>query len=258
MTKVKFIVSALLISSSINAQISLEHTYSGNSNNSSIGFVNLSTSGDKYVINDVSLNQIKLYNSNHSLWKTITIPTIPNTIGYYYQNISENLFNTDNQVECLIIYQGATILDYQVAVINENGTIAFSKQSAAFSGILKTANNNFKLLLNDMASYDKLVYSLPGTSSNLGLPNGEAVGQVGVSYPNPTNQFITLPYDLNETNSTAEMNIYNINGQIIESFNIDNSFNSILLDLSNYTAGTYRYNITVNGIESSSNSFIKQ
>jgi hypothetical protein len=93
MIKVKFFVSALLISNSINAQISLEHTYSGNSTNSSIGFINLSASGDKYVINDFSLNQIKLYNTNHSLWKTITIPSLPNTIGYYYQNISENLFN---------------------------------------------------------------------------------------------------------------------------------------------------------------------
>ncbi len=258
MTKIKFIISALMISGSINAQITLEHTYSGNSNNSQIGFVNLSISGDKYVINDASLNQIKLYNTNHSLWKTITIPSLPNTIGYYYQNISENLFNTDNQVECLIVYQGSSIPGYQVAVINENGTIIFSKQGAAFGGINKTTNNNFKLILNDMVNNDKLVYSLPGTSSNLGLQNGDDIGQIGVSFPNPTNQLITLPYNLNGLNSTAVLTIYNIQGNIIESFNVDNSFDSILLDLSNYSSGTYRYNITVNGVESSSNSFIKQ
>lgn len=258
MKKIKLIVSALLFSISINAQISLENTYSGNSNVTSIGFVNLANSGDKYVINDVSLSQIKLYNLNHTLWKTIPIPSLPNSTSYYYQNISENLFDLDSEVECLIVYAGATIQEYQIAVINENGNVIFNKTSCGFSGIHKTENNSYKLLLSDYTNTNKYVYSLPGTSSNLGVIDNGVIGKVGLSFPNPTSQLITLPYDLGTSNSIGTMNIYNINGQIVESFTVDNTFTNILLDVSSYAIGTYRYSIIIDGIESTSNSFIKQ
>jgi hypothetical protein len=259
MKKIKLIVAALLLTSFVNAQITLENTYNVVSSSSWLSTVQLSNSGYKFVLIEPSSFQVKLYNTNHSIWKTINVPTISGftLIGVY--NISEGLFNTDNQVECVAYYANysSTPAQLYTKVIDENGTVIKDIPNRAYAGVVAISSNTFKLIVNDN-NMIREVYSLPGTSINLGLPTGGVEGQVGVSYPNPTNQYITLPYDLNGTSSTAVMRIYNANGQIIESFNIDNSFNNILLDLSNYASGTYRYNITVNGVESNSNSFIKQ
>lgn len=259
MKKIKLIVAGLLLTSSVEAQITLENTYNVAGSSSYLTTIQLSNSGYKFVLTEPTLSQVKLYNTNHSIWKTINVPTISGftLIGVY--NISEGLFNVDSQVECVAYYANYSTTPVQLytKVIDETGTVIKDIPDRAYAGVAATSSNTFKLIVNDN-NMIRDVYSLPGTSSNLGLPNGGVTGQVGVSYPNPTSQFITLPYDLNESNSTGVMNIYNVSGQIIESFNIDNSFNSILLDLSNYSSGTYRYNITVNGVESSSNSFIKQ
>ncbi|NLK91899.1 MAG: T9SS type A sorting domain-containing protein [Bacteroidales bacterium] len=261
MKKIKLIVAALLLlTSSVNAQITLENTYNVVSSSSSLTTVQLSNSGYKFVLTEPTTFQVKLYNTNHSIWKTINVPTISGFTWLGVYNISEGLFNTDNQVECVACYanHSTTPSQYYTKVIDENGTVIKDIPNRIYAGVRATSSNTFKLIVNDNNNMIRDVYSLPGTSSNLGLPNGGVEGQVGISYPNPTNQFITLPYDLNGTSSTAVLKIYNVNGQIIESFNIDNSFNSILLDVSNYASGTYRYNINVNGVESSSNSFIKQ
>lgn len=258
MKKIKLFVAILLISNSINAQIILEKTYAGNSNNSSIGFVNLANSGGKYVINDVAQYQIRLYNLNHSIWKTIPVPSDPNSTAYYYLNISENLFDLDAQVECLIAYAGGSLQASQIAVINEDGNVLFSKIGSSFGGIFKLENNTFKMLFSDYTNYNKYVYSLPGTSINVGGPNGGEVGKVGRSFPNPSENIISLPYDLSAADGTGSMIIYNMNGQIVESFIVDKTFNNILLDISAYASGAYRYSISVNGIQSNSQSFIKQ
>lgn len=171
MKKIKLLVATLLISNVISAQITLENTYSGNQNYSNFDMVNLKNSGSKYVIIDYSLNEIKLYNLNHTLWKTISLPTIPGFDGYYYENISENLFDLDGQVECLIIFYNTNTYLEQTVVLNEDGTFEFVKQNSFFEGIVKTENNDFKLIFKDAVNYNKTIYSLPGTSSNLELNN---------------------------------------------------------------------------------------
>jgi hypothetical protein len=176
MKKIKLLVATLLISNAISAQITLENTYPGNQNYSNFDMVNLKNSGSKYMIIDYSLNEIKLYNLNHTLWKTITLPTIPGFDGYYYENISENLFDLDGQVECLIIFYNTNTYLEQTVVLNEDGTFEFVKQNSFFEGIVKTENNDFKLIFKDAVNNNKTIYSLPGTSSNLGLNNGSDFG----------------------------------------------------------------------------------
>ncbi len=61
-----------------NAQITLEHTY--NSAGSLVAFPNyqqlyivkLEVDGEKYVFVDRANKQVKFYNLNHTLWKTIS------------------------------------------------------------------------------------------------------------------------------------------------------------------------------------------
>lgn len=241
MRKIKMITLKLLISVSVNAQINLENTYNVSAANSSLTIVQLANSGYKYVLNEPSENQVKLYNMNHSLWKTINVPLIPDytLVGVMY--ISENLFNPDAQVEYLAYYSyHSTVGQYYTKIINENGTVIKDLPDRLPATIVETASNTFKLLVSD-ADLIREVYSLPGTSDNLGVFNNKETS-AGFSYPNPASQFITLPYNLNGI-STGILTIYNFNGQLLESFEVDAAFDSILLDVSNYPAGMYQYGI---------------
>ena len=71
-----------------------------------------------------------------------------------------------------------------------------------------------------------------------------------LSYPNPAKTTINLPYRLKQ-GETSVMNIYNANGQLMETKKIDFVFDEIQLNVSGYTKGIYFYK--VNGV---SNKFI--
>ncbi len=91
------------------------------------------------------------------------------------------------------------------------------------------------------------IYSLPGVGTNVRSAQAEKVSS---PYPNPAKTTVTLPYQLKQ-GETSTMNIYSINGQLIESKQIDSVFNKILLNVSGYAKGAYLYE--VNGV---SNRFI--
>ena len=88
----KQIFSTLILLFSIatlHGQITLQHTY-----NYSTAVVKLETLGYKYYLMDVPTKQVRIYNMDHSLFKTINC-TVPN--GYFLADIkfvSENLFTT--------------------------------------------------------------------------------------------------------------------------------------------------------------------
>ena len=92
-----------------NAQISLEKTY-----NASTGITQLAISGYKYFLMDVVNNQCRVYNMDHSLWKTINLSVPSGMYLYDIKFVSETLFNSDSKVELAYIYYyyDATLLFY--------------------------------------------------------------------------------------------------------------------------------------------------
>src|SRR5580658_4104940 len=116
----------MLFANRSGAQITLEHTFYP-ANYAGAQVVLFSSNGEKIMINDTGVNQIKLYNTDYSLWKTINLS---NYAGYkleYVSAISDNLFNSDNLVELVAIYEnpsaGSYPTYYRAEVINESGTV---------------------------------------------------------------------------------------------------------------------------------------
>ncbi|MBQ3749720.1 MAG: T9SS type A sorting domain-containing protein [Bacteroidales bacterium] len=64
-------------------------------------------------------------------------------------------------------------------------------------------------------------------------------------YPNPSRNTVTLPYTL-QPGETSQLRVFNMNGQLLETFHIGSDFDKILLNVSNYPKGTYIY--TYNGV----------
>src|SRR5690349_9416398 len=109
------IISLILLSTVSKAQITLEATY--DSSYASVYVVNLEQAGEKFIRldQDSAKRQIRLYNLNHSLWKTINLNAMPvskyvdpfydTTYFYNYDvlYVTQHLFNLDNNVELMFV-----------------------------------------------------------------------------------------------------------------------------------------------------------
>lgn len=253
--KTKFLIISLLLFSSIcKSQISLEHSYPASSKSNFISLVNLANSGYKYVLVDKINNTLKLYNLNHSLWKTISL-NVPSgyTLGVVL-NISETLFNLDALLELSYSYSkfiqtNPSYMSNESKIINENGSVLLTIQNCYYPEAFSTGTNGWKLFArtdsstsNGCASND--IYSLPGTMPIMITDNGiNNSNALSFPYPNPSQVSTTINYKLPEGSNTGEIVFYNLNGQEIKKFKVDNTYNTLELNNSDLPSGTYLYQL---------------
>jgi hypothetical protein len=129
-------------------------------------------------------------------------------------------------------------------IYNEDGVIIKDFGERMYGdGFIFKINEQYKLFLyerDDHDIYATEIYSLPGTMLNVAPQMGNNIFQP--PYPNPANSTITLPYQLKQ-GEISTMRIYNMNGQLIETKQIDSAFDKILLNVSNYRRGIYLYEV---------------
>jgi hypothetical protein len=271
MKKILLISTLILSSLLVNAQVTLEKTYSeisanGVSFSCLMNLVNealYSTSKVvKYFAFDSRDNTVKIYNLDHSLSNsgTIKIPT-GYTCNYLATAISTKLFNSDDKVEFIATFSKTTnnITTYSQQIITEDGVVIKDLGNIQYSQVYVGSDNKYKLL----CTHPYLIYTNYPTEYHYEFINdiytiGGTV-PLGVSplrtpldnpSPNPSNTVITLPYQLKQ-GEISVMRIFNINGLLIESKQIDFVFDKILLNVSEYAKGVYFYE--VNGV---SNRFV--
>lgn len=230
----------------LNAQITLEHTFSNE--NSAVMVFNTNSATYFYVLNSTN-NQLKIFNSDYSVYKTVTLNV---QTGYKLSNVyqfSTKLFNTDDKIEFFVSsYQISNSSVSSLKLYNENGEILKDFGNRASAMVFTTTSNQTKLdvwgyTIDNTTNpatlnYITDIYILPGSLSN-GLKSLELEG-IEQPYPNPTNSIINLPYKL-DYGMTSVMSIFNLNGKLIEQKQIDHTFNNILLDVKNYKSGVYIY-----------------
>ncbi len=249
----------------VNAQITLEHTYI--TSHSSLQIIHLSNSGYKYYAYDTA--SLTLYNTNHSLWKKISI-TIPNS-GYRMMNIlhiSETLFNTDGNIEFLCVFykyfQNLNNSGYIIDILDESGNIIQNVVNYHTFGISPPAPQivfdgiNYKLLISHDDSTK--VYSLPGTlpcgpcSGYSGVKSNEKVysSEISSPYPNPSGDETTINYTLPREERTGKIVLWDSNGKLVKEYLVDHTFNELHLSNADLSSGTYFYQLqTANGISGS-------
>lgn len=89
------------------------------------------------------------------------------------------------------------------------------------------------------------IYSLGGNYNPSTMITYTQPGGFPNPYPNPSRNTVTLPYTL-QPGETSQLRVFNMNGQLLETFHIGSDFDKILLNVSNYPKGTYIY--TYNGV----------
>lgn len=226
------------------AQVTLEHTFDGPCT-SSFQFVN--TTIDCFITH--SDNQICLYSSNYSLYKTINV-SLPS--GYKVSTVSplgKAIVNTDNKIELFIsavsLTNSGTNNFYDAIIINEDGAIIHDFGYANIYGmpsVIKIGNKPKLVVYHSSINTSQYIYDIYSCSGNYtgnSVKLYESDNQLA-PYPNPTTNIINLPYKL-EKGTTTVMNIYTINGQFVESYNLGSDFEMITLDVNNYPKGVYVY-----------------
>ncbi|MCD6011076.1 MAG: hypothetical protein K0Q79_938 [Flavipsychrobacter sp.] len=238
----KHITLTLLVflSAFANAQISLDHTFSSSS--SASGIV-LTSGGDKIAVRNNSASQVNLYNHDYTLWKTITLPTFS---GYLINNhfyVSDNLFNSDNNIEMIVTYTRVSPFGYKSVIIDEAGNVLVDLDEASYM-VVHYINGVYKLFAHDFSAQTSKVYSLPGTipcgkCGSLGLSKPAPVDETLLAIPNPNNGIFKIA-------GTGELFITDVAGRKVYS---SADYNNSVIDISKYPAGIY--NISLNGIQSS-------
>ena len=246
----------------VAGQITLEHEYY---NRKLLYHIKLESSGDKYASVKPNQDLIQIYNTDHSLFKTINIPPQPQKTFYDVAFITEKLFNLDTtDIEYLITGFDSTG-EYFTSIYNEFGNLLFHRDSVFpldFLGVVGLLIPSTPIFNIDSSAVmilmtyvninnDFYVYRLPGKIEsdccddfatniyNQDLPHRFVFN----TFPNPSKGKTILQYELPEGIKKAELIIYSLNGIEIKRYQITNAFKSFELDNSDLSSGTYFYQL---------------
>ena len=250
----------------LNAQISLQKTY-----NYSTGVVKLETLGYKYFLMDVPASQCRIYNMDHSLFKTINCAVPANNYLADIKYVSQNLFDSDADIELVYTYyefiQPTTdtyYYQYKSRVINENGSNILDINGARFIYVYETGENENKLFAfcYDYSIWPEKIwtsiYNLPGIYVSAEKIAYEQPGLKLSAFPNPANDLINLVYELPENIRIARLNLLDSNGRTVRNFTIDDHTDHLELNVNELAPGVYYYNIEYNNLRSSTRKIVIQ
>jgi len=245
------------------SQISLEHTY----NNHKTHSVRISMIDENntvyYMLDDIN-DEIRVYNLDNTLLKTMTVPSAVRNGRSYIRviHLTKYLFDSDEEYEYLISFSntsGSTHY-YSCYILNEDGTVLLDGSNFIASattnqfggvnndGIIKKDNGDVKIVLSNFnpdSSINKTqVYSLPGVVYTLSKEAEIKFKSIAV-VPNPTINKINLVYHGNVND--GEIIIYSQTGQLIKQVSIEKGTSNTKVDLSKFSTGTYYYQVYENG-----------
>ena len=191
--------------------LTLEHEYG-----SLVARTVLENSGEKYYTTQSPLNnQVKIYNADHSIWKTVDLP-IPEE---FYQvteisNLSENKFNSDDLVEFTCGYKFdffAFETLFENRVLNENGLSLLTVPDAFYLRLNELPNLNNKIIgLMDFGGV--LAQPRSGTVYNTGVLGTTNFNKSNISIaPNP----VKTEFTIFSTTAIVEVTIFDAIGKLI-------------------------------------------
>lgn len=264
----KFLLSVLVLACCCmsNAQITLLHTFPGELPqefllsyiSASPLFEYVQEPLDCYVFVDIQNYDIKFYNSNFQLVKNPSFSSSP--IFYngsihieFYSFFGKHLVNTDDKVEILINAQtlvnvdewGGTTYSSHYYVINEDGDIVCDLGNSEIIPYTVHKVDNQLRVIGYGPNGQTEIYALGGNYNPSTMVTYTQRGSFPNPYPNPSRNIITLPYTL-PSGETSQLRVFNMSGQLVETFNIGSDFDKIQINVSNYPKGTYIY--TYNGV----------
>jgi len=231
------------------AQPVLEKIYTESAN-----ICQLESIGEVYYSMDVISKQCHIYRMDHSLYKSIPIPTLE---GYYLsdvQYVSEKLFNSDNLIELVYSYtkyvptETSYYYTYETKLINENGTILLTIPGAGHTDVIDVPGHGKKFLVYEY-NYSVIpyrtythVYSLPESATKSVDYTLSAVNP-GNAFPNPASEQVNIPVRLPEGIHSGTLELLDMNGMKMLSHPLTETIENLILPTDQLNPGTYIYQL---------------
>ncbi len=268
MKKIAFTFFVFILSVTSQAQVQLLHTFDGAPSLYGDGIMldpfpdhqSIYEPVDSYVV--LSDDGIKIYDNNFSLLKTIPVSVLsslfncadntftPTSFHFQIQAVlGRHIINPDEKIEMLLSISaygedeyGYDDLCSDYMIINEDGELIFDFQHYVNYLNIHKAGNQLR-----MAAWTQgyCIYSLGGNYNPSTMVTYTQPSSSLNPYPNPSRNTITLPYTL-QSGETTQLRVFNMSGQLLETFNVGSDFDKIELNVSDYAKGTYIY--TYNGV----------
>ena len=226
------------------AQITLEKTYASEN----LQVYTNATETNYYSVGQ-NLTTVKIYNANHTLKKQFS-PTIPtgysmNISSYDNFILSKNIFNTDNLLEIVVVfnkYDNGSV--NKIVIFNEDGQIVkdfgenyrFDDEFDFHVYHDNTTNTN-KLRLYKENTSSTEIYNLPTTS--LAAKEIQLANKLS-AFPIPTNKILNI---VNPDNGVNKVQIYDASGKLVMNKTFGFNDDKISIDVENLTKGVYIYKI---------------
>lgn len=267
MKKLLLFVSCCLFGICTKAQITLKHTFEGDVTVYGDFYTEANPYPEYcYVEKEKDYDNysytVTIYNPDFSVQskQTYYLPTPPTGYKIESCSISKHFFNDDDNYEFMMSYVNNQAADYnkmrKVILYDQNKNVIKDFGYAYSSYVYSNAYiiNGVRIVLakktyyNNGATQQKTeAYSIDGVTNS---PEN-MVEMQSVPYPNPANEFINIPIEMN--NNINYVKIYDINGRLIETKIVNNTTDNFLLNVTNYPSGIYIYECNGN-----TNRFIKQ
>jgi hypothetical protein len=225
----------------LSAQLTLEHSY-----NYSGTLTEIEKNEYKYFVQDVPQSQCRIYNEDHTLYKTINLE-VPS--GYTLNDtkfVSKYLFNSDDKVELLYIYikttmlEGERIYQYGLRVVDEIGTVLLNLNNGGYAE-LKKGSDGMKLLAYQYIYFDSYyliytnVYELGGSMKTVVAENEPGLN----IYPNPASDMITITMDPWTQINNGQVMITDMSGHTVNKALIQSGNNICRLETAWMSPGSY-------------------
>jgi hypothetical protein len=259
MRKTLLVLAMASVSICAKAQITLGHSFNSKMPGASGQVIFFSSNGQKILMSDTGVNQIKLYNTDYSLWKTINLSNHP---GYRFltaSSVSDNLFNSDNSVELIALYYNTSLpypSGYKGEIVGESGVLL--DLGNVLNTSIHTINDHYKLITSmpNFDTYNYKIYSLPGTlpcgdCARLGVSkqvnSGNSSASISSPIPNPSNGKILITYTLPSGISVGAIDFMDVNGKIVKSIPVTAAALFITVDNTDLPSGQYMYKLSAEG-----------
>jgi hypothetical protein len=199
---------------------------------------------------DVTNSQCRIYNTNHSLWKTINLEVPSGQFLYDIQYVSENLFTNDNNLSLIYTYylydEVNQYYTYTTRVIKEDGSLLLNLPGCQYYFVTTLQDGGSTKLITYSYDYSiwpstvtTAVYSLPGTL----LSQDELVQPVQSNklavFPNPASDYINLVFDEAISSAETMLLMHNSAGQLALQKPLAIGQKHWQLNLSQYPKGEY-------------------
>lgn len=241
----KVLLSAsILVANFVFGQITLAHTYTSED----LQAYTNSTETYYYSVG-YDFSNMKIYNSDYTLYKQFT-PVVPSGYRMFvdqYDNnfiLSKNVFNTDNKLEIIIVFEKYPQREYIIRIYNEDGTILKEfgpnyrfNDEYDINIYHDNVTNINKLRLFNQSTNSTEIYNLPTTS--LAAKEVQSQGKLS-AFPIPTNKILNI---INPDNGANKVQIYDTTGKLIMNKSFNSNEDKIAIDVEALTKGIYIYKI---------------